>query len=73
MDFQVIQGIFLPFKTPLCDAYDDLLDDGTKFYPQEIFDTNFEGAKEGAKVKLWFNLANTERYYGWKAVSLYID
>uniref|UniRef100_A0A914Z5U1 mRNA-capping enzyme n=1 Tax=Panagrolaimus superbus TaxID=310955 RepID=A0A914Z5U1_9BILA len=63
----VIQGIFLPFKTPLSDAYDDLLGDETKFYPQEIFDK--EGAKEGSKVKLWFNLANTERFYGWKAVT----
>uniref|UniRef100_A0AC35GP46 Tyrosine specific protein phosphatases domain-containing protein n=1 Tax=Panagrolaimus sp. PS1159 TaxID=55785 RepID=A0AC35GP46_9BILA len=66
---KIIQGIFLPFKTPLSDAYDDLLEDATKFYPQEIFDNTFEGVKDGAKVKLWINLSNTERYYGWKAVT----
>uniref|UniRef100_A0A914QQD2 Tyrosine specific protein phosphatases domain-containing protein n=1 Tax=Panagrolaimus davidi TaxID=227884 RepID=A0A914QQD2_9BILA len=47
---KIIQGIFLPFKTPLSDAYDDLLEDATKFYPQEIFDNNFEGVKDGAKI-----------------------
>jgi hypothetical protein len=66
---KIIQGIFLPFKTPLSDAYDDLLEDATKFYPQEIFANTFEGSKDGAKVKLWINLSYTERYYGWKAVT----
>jgi mRNA-capping enzyme len=65
----VIQDLFLPLKTPLSEGYDDLLETQYRFHPQAIFKANLVGAKEGAKVKLWINLANTERYYGRNAIT----
>uniref|UniRef100_A0A7E4V211 TYR_PHOSPHATASE_2 domain-containing protein n=1 Tax=Panagrellus redivivus TaxID=6233 RepID=A0A7E4V211_PANRE len=60
----VIHNTFVPMKTPLSRGYDCLLDPQHMLHPEDVFSTTFNGASEGAKVKLWINLANTERYYG---------
>uniref|UniRef100_A0A7E4ZVT1 mRNA-capping enzyme n=1 Tax=Panagrellus redivivus TaxID=6233 RepID=A0A7E4ZVT1_PANRE len=60
----VLCNTFLPMKAPLSEGYDDLLEPRYRFHPEEVFTAPLEGAPEGAKVKLWINLANTERFYG---------
>ena len=60
--------MFLPMKAPLSQGYDDLLETQLRFHPEDIFKAKLVGAKENAKVKLWINLANTERFYGRRSV-----
>jgi mRNA-capping enzyme len=66
---QIVHELFLPLKTPLSEGYDDLMETQWRFHPQNIFKAKHVGAKEGSQVKLWINLANTERYYGKNAIT----
>lgn len=53
----------MPFKTPLCGFYDELMEKKYQFHPEDVFKSKLEGAEQGAKIGLWLDLTNTTRYY----------
>ncbi|KAE9414727.1 hypothetical protein Angca_002783 [Angiostrongylus cantonensis] len=62
---KVIDGLFFPFKTPLCALYDDQIEKRLRFHPEHVF--NHPSIK-GRKLGLWIDLTKTDRYYFVKEV-----
>ncbi|VDP10279.1 unnamed protein product, partial [Soboliphyme baturini] len=57
---QVVGGRFVPFKTPLCAAYDEMVPEASRFYPSMLF-SSVASAK--GKIGMWIDLTNTCRFY----------
>ncbi|KAJ1348574.1 hypothetical protein KIN20_003906 [Parelaphostrongylus tenuis] len=55
---KVIDGLFLPFKTPLCSLYDDRIDEPLRFYVKHVFT---HPSLEGRKLGLWIDFTRTDR------------
>uniref|UniRef100_A0A914VM93 mRNA-capping enzyme n=1 Tax=Plectus sambesii TaxID=2011161 RepID=A0A914VM93_9BILA len=54
---KVIANKFVPFKTPLCTLYDELVPEQYRFTPQMVFNSGL------GKIGLWIDLTKTNRYY----------
>ncbi|VDD90364.1 unnamed protein product [Enterobius vermicularis] len=65
---KVIAEHFLPFKTPLCSMYDDMVEKKYRFHPLDVFNAKLKGVQSGAKIGLWLDLTKTKRYYSKKEV-----
>ncbi|VDM64584.1 unnamed protein product [Angiostrongylus costaricensis] len=59
---KVIDGLFFPFKTPLCALYDDQIEKRLRFHPEHVFN---HPSIRGRKLGLWIDLTKTDRYYFW--------
>lgn len=53
----------MPFKTPLCGFYDELMERKHRFHPEDVFNATLDGAETGANIGLWLDLTKTGRYY----------
>ncbi|KAL6741945.1 hypothetical protein Aduo_015150 [Ancylostoma duodenale] len=62
---KVVDGLFFPFKTPLCSLYDDQIEKRLRFHPEDVFN---HPAVRGKKIGLWIDLTKTDRYYYVKEV-----
>ncbi|KAK6755147.1 hypothetical protein RB195_013868 [Necator americanus] len=62
---KVVDGLFFPFKTPLCSLYDDQIEKRLRFHPEDVFN---HPAIKGKKIGLWIDLTKTDRYYFVKEV-----
>ncbi|KAK6051326.1 hypothetical protein COOONC_11170, partial [Cooperia oncophora] len=56
----LVDGLFFPFKTPLCSLYDDQIEKKLRFHPEDVFN---HPAVKGKKIGLWIDLTKTDRYY----------
>ncbi|KJH53399.1 mRNA capping enzyme, catalytic domain protein [Dictyocaulus viviparus] len=65
---KIVDGLFLPFKTPLCALYDAQIEKKLRFYPEHVF--NHPSVK-GRKLGLWIDLTKTDRYYFIKEVCIF--
>ncbi|VDP12627.1 unnamed protein product [Heligmosomoides polygyrus] len=61
----LVDGLFFPFKTPLCSLYDDQIEKKLRFHPEDVFN---HPAVRGKKIGLWIDLTKTDRYYFVKEV-----
>ncbi|KAK5975840.1 hypothetical protein GCK32_016229, partial [Trichostrongylus colubriformis] len=64
-DAELVDGLFFPFKTPLCSLYDDQIEKRLRFHPEDVFN---HPAVKGKKIGLWIDLTKTDRYYSVKEV-----
>ncbi|WKY11709.1 hypothetical protein Q1695_003352 [Nippostrongylus brasiliensis] len=62
---KVVDGLFFPFKTPLCSLYDSQIEKKLRFHPEDVFN---HPAVRGKKIGLWIDLTKTDRYYFVKEV-----
>uniref|UniRef100_A0A7I4YXB1 mRNA-capping enzyme n=1 Tax=Haemonchus contortus TaxID=6289 RepID=A0A7I4YXB1_HAECO len=62
---KLVDGLFFPFKTPLCSLYDDQIEKNLRFHPEDVFN---HPAVKGKKIGLWIDLTKTDRYYFVKEV-----
>ncbi|PAV67098.1 hypothetical protein WR25_24634 isoform B [Diploscapter pachys] len=58
---ELVHGLFLPFKTPMCSLYDEqVVDKKKRFHAEHVFNHPNLGGK---KIGLWIDLTKTDRYY----------
>uniref|UniRef100_A0A158QR87 mRNA-capping enzyme n=1 Tax=Haemonchus placei TaxID=6290 RepID=A0A158QR87_HAEPC len=62
---KLVDGLFFPFKSPLCSLYDDQIEKNLRFHPEDVFN---HPAIKGKKIGLWIDLTKTDRYYFVKEV-----
>lgn len=56
----IVAGLFMPFKTPLSDTFNDQIPEGNRF-PPSLLISSMNSAK--TKMGMWIDLTNTNRFY----------